>query len=164
LGIRSRDDAQRYAELFDPVTRLPRPALLWDRVGMALARAERERRLVGVLHVSVDVCSDYERRRGGGLDMLLLLAGRLRSLVRPDDTVGRIGAHDFVIVCNGLSTDDELGAIDARIHAVVGLPIYFDDQRTPVTATVRTTLAAPGDDPGEILSRWDSSREVAVSR
>ena len=164
LGIRSRDDAQRYAELFDPVTRLPRPPLLLDRLGMALARAQRDRRLVGVLHVSVEVSADYERRQGAGLDLLLLVAGRLKSLVRPDDTVGRLGDHQFVVVCNGLSSDAELDAIAARIHTIVALPIYFDDQRTPVTATVRHRFARPGDDPGEVIWRSEPRLELAVSR
>jgi GGDEF domain-containing protein len=52
---RATDEEQRYFDMFDPATRLPRPALLRDRLGMALSRAERERRLVGVMFVHVDV-------------------------------------------------------------------------------------------------------------
>jgi PleD family two-component response regulator len=164
FGGRSRDDAQRYADLFDPVTRLPRPELVWDRLGMALARAERERRRVGVINVRVAVSPDVDRPRSGRLDLLLLVAGRLRSLVRPDDTVGRLAGDAFVVVCNGLTTEAELDAIAERIRAIVALPIYFDERSAPVSAVVHTQLAAPGADLADLLSAGDTVREVAVTR
>ena len=148
---RATDEEQRYLDMFDPVTRLPRPALVRDRLGMALARAERERRMVGVMFVHVDVPEEYDPREGGGLDVLPLIAGRLRSVVRPDDTVGRVGEHDFAIVCNSLSAQLDLDVIAERVSTVIALRVYFDDERTPMGTTIRTHLATPRDSIADLL-------------
>lgn len=148
---RATDEEQRYFDMFDPATRLPRPALLRDRLGMALSRAERERRLVGVMFVHVDVPAEYEPGQGGSLDVLPLIAGRLRSVVRPDDTVSRVAEHDFAVVCNSLSAQVDLDVIAERVSTVIALRVYFDDERTPMSTTIRTHLATPRDSIADLL-------------
>ena len=98
--------------LLDPVTRLPDPALLLDRVEMALARARRDRGRVAVF-----VLYDVAGTEGPGIREV---GDRLQSVVRPDDTVSRVAGRTFVVVCNHTDTDAAADTIGARLLDHVG--------------------------------------------
>ena len=142
-----------YRELFDPATRLARPALLRDRLEVALARAARSQRLVGVLFVAVEVPSDLRASRTNHFDLLPLIAGRLRSVVRPDDTVARTGEHDFVIVVNDLAEADDLDLVSGRLHDVIGVRVFLDESRSVLSAHIDARVGRPGDRALELLLR-----------
>ena len=151
-GSRRANDDAEYRALFDPATRLVKPALLRDRLGIALARASREKLHVAVLYVQVVVPSELRHARTRSLDVLPLIAGRLRSAVRPDDTVGRVGEHDFVIVCNDLANDEEADRIAERIRQVIALKVFLDDGRPVLAADVAVRVARAGDDVEKLLA------------
>ncbi len=74
-GSRRANDDAEYRALFDPATRLVKPALLRDRLGIALARASREKLHVAVLYVQVVVPPELRHARTRSLDVLPLIAG-----------------------------------------------------------------------------------------
>jgi GGDEF domain-containing protein len=153
--LRDREDRteSRYEELFDAATRLPRAALLRDRLEMALARASRTRRCVGVLFVDVSVPEDL---RGGGRSPIValpLIAGRLRSAVRPDDTVARVGEYEFVVVCNDLVDEVDLATVVERLESVIAVRIHLDESRSVLTARIESRLGRPTDQAGVLLER-----------
>lgn len=140
-----------YEALFDPATRLVGAALLRDRLEVALARATRQHRLVGVLFVHVDVPDDVAQTAGDDFDLLPLMAGRLRSAVRPDDTVGRVGDHDFVVVCNDLVEVGDVDVISERLRSVIGVRVFLDESKSVLSAEVRAVTARPRDTAQELL-------------
>jgi hypothetical protein len=153
-------DDDLYGRLFERQTRLPRAALVKDRIGMALARAQRERRRVGVLVVCVEIPLEYESFRSGRrcLDLHALIAGRLRSVVRPDDTVGTLGSQRYVLVCNSMKDHVELEQIADRLRNAITARVYFDDVR-PALGT-RMTMFLTEDDASidDVIERISSSR------
>ncbi|HEY7106794.1 MAG TPA: diguanylate cyclase [Acidimicrobiia bacterium] len=153
--LRDRDSHldEGYRQLFDPATRLPRPALLRDRLEVALARATRTKRRVGVLFVDVEVPDDIPSGRGSSFDVLPLIAGRLRSAVRPDDTVARVGEHEFVVICNDVTDDLDLAAVAERLESVIGVRIFLDEAKSVLSARVEARLGAPGDRAVDLLTR-----------
>lgn len=152
--LRKHDDQMEseYRNLFDPATRLVLRPLLRDRLEVALARASRTLRSVGLLFVDVDVPDDLTRS-SGSFDVLPLIAGRLRSAVRPDDTVGRIGEHAFVVVCNEVTDELDLAAVAERLRAVIGVRIFLDESRSVLSAHVESRLANPHDRATDLLQR-----------
>ena len=142
-----------YRELFDPATRLARPALLRDRLEVALARAARHQHLVGLLFVTVEVPSDLRASRTNPFDVLPLIAGRLRSAIRPDDTVARTGQYDFVIVVNDLVEVDDLDLVLERLHGVIGVRVFLDESRSVLSAHIDACIGRPGDRAPELLLR-----------
>jgi GGDEF domain-containing protein len=124
--------------LYDLVTGLPGPALLVDRVGVALARARRLRRRVGI-YVLCDACAPSDD------DAARRVARLLRSEVRPDDTVARITDRTFVVACNDLQYEMDVQRIAARLirhadhasHIGIALGTPSDDARELLTRTAR---------------------------
>jgi GGDEF domain-containing protein len=137
----------QHQRLFDPVTGLPGPALLLDRVAMALARAGRTERLVGIV-VLADV-----RAVPGEPSMPHALASVLRSAVRPDDTVARVHDHTFVVVCNDLRSEDHVELVARRLL-----------EQAPVRCRVGVVAGTPSEHPHELLGRaFAASGGVHVS-
>jgi GGDEF domain-containing protein len=119
-----------YLALFDPVTGLPGPELLLDRVSMSLARARRTGRRVGVF-AFCGAC------RSSDDAVVRELVSRLCGEVGPDDTVARVTDHTFFVVCNDIEFDQDAGRIVGRLlkHVAgtcrygVALGSAFDDAR-----------------------------------
>jgi GGDEF domain-containing protein len=108
-------DREQYKALFDPVTGLPRWALLIDRTQIALARAQRVNRKVAVF-----VLDEVEAFSGAPADARRF-ASTLCSKVRTDDTVARVAEQTFVVVCNSISRDKDAALVAQRLlqHADV---------------------------------------------
>src|SRR5260370_20944522 len=52
--------------------------------------------------------------------LLVAISARLSELIRPGDTLARIGGDEFVILCEGLRSRDDAAEIAERI--VAGFP------------------------------------------
>ena len=99
LDARTVDELLRQA-LHDPLTALPNRALFLDRLGHALARADRGRTSVAVLFLDLDRFKGVNDTLGHAAgDALLIEVGRrLEGFARSTDTVARFGGDEFAIL------------------------------------------------------------------
>jgi PAS domain S-box-containing protein len=110
----ARRAAERLARraLHDAGTGLPSESLFHDRLGQALARTRRSGRLAGVLRCAV---------AGAPLEEA---AARLNSVLRPGDTVARLGEEELGIVLEGLRDQAEAELVAGRVElALSGLAV-----------------------------------------
>jgi diguanylate cyclase (GGDEF)-like protein/PAS domain S-box-containing protein len=136
----------RFQALHDPLTKLPNRALLLDRLRLALARGRREHRWVVLLYVDLDDFKNVNDSLGhaAGDALLRELSPRLADVLRPSDTLARLAADEFAILCEGLDEVTESAAIAERILAVVGRPMTVGGVELRPTASVGIALAEPG--------------------
>ena len=94
------EDRLTYAARHDSLTGLPNRAQLVERLDAALLRSGRENREVAVLFCDLDGFKRVNDTGGhsAGDAVLLETARRLRSVLRPDDTVARVGGDEFVML------------------------------------------------------------------
>jgi diguanylate cyclase (GGDEF)-like protein/PAS domain S-box-containing protein len=108
----------------DALTGLPNRALLVDRIDQALARSKRFGRCTAVLFVDLDRFKHVNDTKGhaAGDAVLRRVAEQLVEVLRPMDTVARIGGDEFVVLAPDV--DDHLHAVDigARIVAELCRP------------------------------------------
>jgi hypothetical protein len=71
--------------------------------------------------------------------------------VRPDDTVARVGEHEFVVVCGDLVASDDVLSISDRLESVIGMRIFLDEERSVLSAEIRAKIGGPRDRAVDLL-------------
>jgi GGDEF domain-containing protein len=106
---------RHHQQLLDGLTNLPGPALLIDRTWVAIARAGRSQRTVGV------IVFDEVRRADGRSQDFATFVDLLRRSVRADDTVARLRGLTFVVVLNDISDPDRPARVAQRLLQGAGV-------------------------------------------
>jgi diguanylate cyclase (GGDEF)-like protein len=146
--------------LHDPLTELPNRALLDDRLAVALSRRSREGRThLAVLFLDLDrfkvINDSYGHARG---DQVLRAVGeRLRSELRPGDTVARFGGDEFVVLAENVKSGAEALDVASRLQEAIQRPVTVAEGESHVTATIGIALAALGSTPEELLRDADAA-------
>ncbi|OAI09705.1 diguanylate cyclase [Methylomonas lenta] len=85
---------------YDPLTDLPNRLLVQSRLLHAIERAQRHRHKVAVLYLDLDHFKTVNDSLGHpcGDELLSLLASRLISRLREEDTLARLGGDEFLLV------------------------------------------------------------------
>ena len=108
----------------DPLTGLPNRALFFDRLGNALARADRHGSSIAVVLIDLDdfkkVNDCWGHAAGDGL--LKVTAERLRSQLRAADTAARLGGDEFAIILEEGTVAEKAAHTVDRILRRIGAP------------------------------------------
>jgi two-component system cell cycle response regulator len=127
--------------LHDALTGLPNRTLLLERLNPALARASRTGDKLALLYLDLDgfkpINDDFGHDAGDAV--LVEVARRLLSVVRPQDTVSRIGGDEFAAMCEGFHADTEIQSLVARMEDAIAQPIAIGH-----TGAVRRVTASIG--------------------
>ena len=115
---------------------------------------------IGLLFCDLDNLKTLNDSRGhvAGDAVLAAVASRLSRALRRGDRVGRIGGDEFVVVLDGVESEDEVVAIGEKLRARVARPIGWGSGETAsTTISVGATLVRPDDDAQDALDRADSA-------
>jgi diguanylate cyclase (GGDEF)-like protein len=126
LPGRSKQPAQA---LYDELTGLPTRVLTMDRAERMLARAGRQSgMLTGALLIDIDWFKDVNEKLGheAGDQLLKTVAERLETVVRDQDTVGRLEGDEFVIVVEAAARGARLDALARRVIEALHKPVDLE--------------------------------------
>jgi diguanylate cyclase (GGDEF)-like protein/PAS domain S-box-containing protein len=159
--ITDRKDAEQrllHDALHDALTGLPNRALFMDRVTLALTRAERHPGYrCAVLFLDLDrfklVNDSFSHSVGDQL--LVALARRLASSLRPGDTVARLGGDEFTILLDDVRAAPEAAEVADRIQGALAEPFRIDGRELFVTASVGISLSERDIRAAELLRNAD---------
>lgn len=147
--------------LHDPLSGLPNRNLFVDRLTHALARLERKPSAVAVLFLDLDGFKVINDSLGhdAGDQLLVAVAARLRSIVRPSDTVARFGGDEFTVLLEDLA--NELNAVDVaeRIRETLVAP-FTVRQREDIVMTTSIGIAftrSPMERPESLIRNADAA-------
>jgi len=131
----------------DSLTGLPNRTLLSDRIQHALDQRAPDGGLVAVLFCDVDGFKNVNDEYGHGVGdhVLRTIAERLTAVVRPADTVARIGGDEFVVLLDSVVGIEDVAAVAARVSAAVAEPISAGPVEFEVTVSVGISVASPRD-------------------
>jgi len=150
----------KHQALHDSLTGLPNRTLFTDRVGHALARSERRDGSVVVLFMDLDNFKYVNDSLGhdAGDRLLVAVAGRLRALLRPEDTLARLGGDEFVALLEGVKDRSQAIRVVERIGKGMRVPILLDQRDVFATASIGVAFSgAPGDRPEDLIRDADAA-------
>jgi len=150
----------------DSLTGLPNRALLADRLSQALAGAVRRDALVSVLFLDLDQFKAVNDTNGHlvGDELLVEVAERLRTAVRPSDTLARFGGDEFVIVCEDADVA-EAQCIADRLMTALKDPIEIAGSLHYVSASIGIATSPPLEaDASSLLRYADTAMYDAKAR
>jgi diguanylate cyclase (GGDEF)-like protein/PAS domain S-box-containing protein len=146
----------------DPLTGLPNRALFMDRLGMAIAHSKRRLSYTyAVLFMDLDRFKNINDSLGHGVgdELLVAVARRLESCLRPGDTVARLGGDEFTILLDEVADVENALQVAQRLHQEMAQPFHIQEHEVFVTMSLGITLGAGRDYnlPEEVLRDADTA-------
>jgi diguanylate cyclase (GGDEF)-like protein/PAS domain S-box-containing protein len=142
------EDRIAYLAYHDELTGLPNRAMFHEHLDLALARARREDRAVGVLYIDLDDFKLVNDSFGHGVgdELLRETAQRLRAVTRATDLVARQSGDEFLVLLADLETTAGGNYNDARqiAEAIAGKIRYALQQPLIVSGSEVVTDASVG--------------------
>jgi diguanylate cyclase (GGDEF)-like protein len=166
-GRRRAEDELAHMALHDPLTGLANRSLFTERLTQALARMERHPGSVAVLFLDLDrfkVINDSLGHESGDR-VLICVADRIQSVVRPEDTASRFGGDEFVILCEDIVDELEAVTIAERVGAAIAQPIELTTGEIVITTSIGISISKGiADRPEELIRDADSAVYRAKER
>jgi diguanylate cyclase (GGDEF)-like protein/PAS domain S-box-containing protein len=144
----------------DSLTGLPNRLLLRDRLEHAIAAADRNRSMVGVLFFDLDHFKAINDSYGHhvGDQLLRRIAERTRACVREIDTVSRLGGDEFVLVLPELHEAADAAAVARKLLSALSQPYSIDERELSITPTVGISIyPRDGNDADTLVRNADSA-------
>ena len=137
------ESARNHAEmleslaLYDQLTGLANRRLLADRMSMALAHARRYKSTMALVYLDLDGFKEINDTLGHAAgDMLLkMVAKRLVRTVRDEDTVGRTGGDEFILVLSHLRGHTDADTVARKAIKALSQPFDIEGNAVSITTS-----------------------------
>jgi diguanylate cyclase (GGDEF)-like protein/PAS domain S-box-containing protein len=164
---RSAEIRLQHDALHDALSGLPNRALFMDRVDQVLRRTSREPAAgCAVLFIDIDrfkLVNDSLSHAVGD-HLLIALASRIAGVLRPGDTVARIGGDEFTVLLDGTVSEREAAIVAGRVQGALSQAFDVDGHELIVTASIGMALSASHMTPAELLRNADIAMYDAKRR
>jgi diguanylate cyclase (GGDEF)-like protein/PAS domain S-box-containing protein len=142
--------------LHDELTSLPNRVLFMDRLRQSIERSKKDpTRLTAVLFLDVDRFKIVNDSLGHlvGDELLVQIAGLLSAVLRPADTIARVGGDEFAILIEGGRDLTDAERVANRIHDRLITPINLEGHEVFLTTSIGIAVYTPDYERPEDLLR-----------
>ncbi len=159
------EEELRRGAFYDSLTGLPNRALFLDRLRQCVVRSPRRPETgYAVLFLDLDRfkwINDSIGHHGGDL-LLIEVARRLQSCVRPTDTVARLGGDEFTVLMDEMRHEHHAIHLTERVFEALSAPFTIEGQEVIARASIGIALGpAHYDAPGQVLRDADIAMHKA---
>jgi diguanylate cyclase (GGDEF)-like protein len=130
---------------YDGLTELPNRSLFMDRLGRSLARAKRrEDYMFAVLFLDLDRFKNVNDSLGHtvGDELLISVARRLETCLRPGDTAARLGGDEFTMLLDDITDVSDATRVAERIQQDLAIPFDLNGHEVFVAASIGIAVSA----------------------
>ena len=166
VDVTERHAAQeqlRVMALHDSLTGLPNRALLVDRLEYWLNVHHRDGGNLAMMFCDLDEFKRVNDSAGHAVGDAVLVAvtNRITAVLRPEDTVSRIGGDEFVVLCPLVDGLAEAQAIGARLVEALSRPVVAEGLSYRIGISVGLTMSQPTSTVDSMLREADSAMYAA---
>ena len=151
----------------DQLTGLPNRLYLAAHLPGDIEEAKRSGSVLAVLFLDLDRFKHVNDSRGHetGDKLLKTVAQRVRSTVRAQDVVVRMGGDEFVVILKGVQDTGQVNETAERINQALSAPMVVDGRTLVTTVSIGVALYPhDGVDMGELLRHSDTAMYQAKDR
>ncbi len=153
---RQAEEKLRHGALHDELTGMPNRTAFVERLRRSLERARLDDEYVfAVLFLDVDrfkIINDSLGHRVGD-QLLIEIARRLETALRPSDLVARSGGDEFVVLIDHLREENDVAYVAERIQKILSVPIMLDEREVFTTVSIGITMSSSISECAEDLLR-----------
>jgi len=138
------EEKLRHYALHDTLTNLPNRVSFMNHLKLAInTRAMNIANQFAVLFLDLDRFKIINDSLGHvvGDKLLVSIAERLRSSIRPGDVVARLGGDEFTILLNRTGDIKEVAAVAERLQAEISAPFKIDNYEVFTTASIGVIIS-----------------------
>lgn len=151
----------RHIAHHDDLTGLPNRSLIRDRLDQAILHAQRRERSVAVAFIDLDGFKLVNDGLGhnAGDELLKVVGKRMQECLRREDTLGRFGGDEFVVILADQSDNPlMLAPVLEKIRQAVHEPILLDGQEVQVSCSMGVVMyPRDGGDPNTLMMNADAA-------
>ncbi|WP_127144768.1 sensor domain-containing phosphodiesterase [Pelagibacterium montanilacus] len=140
---RAARDRLLHDAVHDSLTGLPNKQLFLDRLDRALLRArEFDETKPAVFLIDIDRFTDIDERIGhmAADSVLLGISRRITRLLRPHDTLARIGGDQFAVILLSEQAAGKIAEVAEQMRKALRAPFNFGDRDLTLTASIGVTI------------------------
>lgn len=148
----------RHHAYYDTLTSLPNRFLSLDRLSQLLNEAQRNNEKTAVLFLDLDDFKKVNDSLGHeiGDKILKESAHRLNQVVRKEDTVGRLGGDEFIVLLRGMTDNHNALTITKNLLKIFRNPFLIDGKELLLTLSIGIAIYPDnGTTSGDLLRNAD---------
>ena len=152
---------------YDTLTNLPNRLLSLDRLTQLLKDSKRDKSHVAVLFLDLDDFKKVNDTLGheAGDHLLVEASTRLLKLLRTEDTLGRLGGDEFIVLLKNLRQPTDAGIVAEKITRDFAKPFKVDGRELVLGISIGIALYPDnGATPSELLRNADSAMYVSKEK
>lgn len=143
-AIERKESERQFQHLafHDGLTALPNRRLLMDRLGQAVARAQRNQGLLALLYFDLDDFKTLNDTLGhaAGDQLLQSIAARVSKQIRESDTLARLGGDEFAILLPELARVEDAGRFASKLRRALEPPFVLGGRSYRASASIGVSL------------------------
>jgi len=145
---------------YDALTDLPNRRLVQDRIQQTIASARRSGAQFAVMFIDLDKFKSINDTLGHdvGDQLLQMVANRLTQSLRAEDTVGRQGGDEFIVLLADLSAAKDSALVAQKIVDVLSAPFVINGEDLRIGASIGIAIyPQDGGDVEKLLKNSDTA-------
>lgn len=133
---------EHHLVFYDNLTNLPNRQLFYDFLRRAITQSKRHKTQLAVLYLNLDSFKRVNDSLGHtvGDELLKILAGRLRKIMRESDTVSRLGGDEFTVILEEIRKVRDAVRVAQKILKTLSQPVELNPDRLIMTTSIGISI------------------------
>lgn len=146
-----------HANWHDQLTGAANRDYFFKEVERAIARAKRNQRRVGFLYLDLDKFKQVNDAYGHcvGDEVLCCFADRIRSVMRSEDCLARVGGDEFVLMVENVEDMEHVSSVAEKIMDMLRMPVQTAKGELDVAVSIGISCFPDTSDVADLIKHAD---------